>query len=474
MQKISSMYLMRQIVDFNSSPLLQTSRFLVNIIQPLTGKLDSHIKNSFDLKDKLLETHMDSDETMVSFDVEALYPSVPLDLALQLTRSYLYSDLNLEKRTKIPIEAIMKLLYFCVHNTYFIFNNVFYQQISGLPMGASISVILADIVMEFLESYVFDVLLGFRPKAFDRYIDDIFCICKLFQVEIILAALNMAHDSLNFTLERETSGALPFLDIIISKTDSGHLEFTVYRKPTHSGRYLNFFSNNPVSHKRSVVSSLFFRAFRICSNEELLNSELSTIHKDLTSNSYPNKFVTRIEKDCKHKSRLPSQSVISVDEQSRNQRICLPFRQVWSGYTSRICTSLALDLAHKPTNKLRFQFRSPKSKSSAHTNRNAVYKIECSECPSVYIGQSNDVTRRISEHERDIRLGHNNNSALALHANSTGHLINLDGFSIVTNESSQLHRRLIESFCIQRSQEPMNKHPGNLPAIYIQSLKYSS
>ena len=61
------------------------------------------------------------------------------------------------------------------------------------------------------------------------------------------------------------------------------LKFTVSRK--HSGKYLDFKSNNPVAHKNSVMSTLFFRSTEIC-NAESKKVEDDEISKQLKENNY--------------------------------------------------------------------------------------------------------------------------------------------------------------------------------------------
>jgi len=50
------------------------------------------------------------------------------------------------------------------------------------------------------------------------------------------------------------------MDLLIKRSPSGHLLSAVYRKPTHSVRYLNFRSEHPIQHKQSVVKTLLERA----------------------------------------------------------------------------------------------------------------------------------------------------------------------------------------------------------------------
>ena len=45
----------------------------------------------------------------------------------------------------------MELLGFCLHNTYFSFQNKFYEQIEGVAMGSSVSPTVANLYMEYFE-----------------------------------------------------------------------------------------------------------------------------------------------------------------------------------------------------------------------------------------------------------------------------------------------------------------------------------
>ena len=53
---------------------------------------------------------MTEDEVMVSFDVVAVFTSIPVELALQVTRELLQQDVTLSQRANISITIVMKLL----------------------------------------------------------------------------------------------------------------------------------------------------------------------------------------------------------------------------------------------------------------------------------------------------------------------------------------------------------------------------
>ena len=70
------------------------------------------------------------------------------------------------------------------------------------------------------------------------------------------------------TYEMETNHVLNFLDVLVKMEDDGQFVTSVFRKPSHSDRYLHFFSSDhPLCNKISVIETLKFRAFAYCSNE---------------------------------------------------------------------------------------------------------------------------------------------------------------------------------------------------------------
>jgi len=69
--------------------------------------------------------------------------------------------------------------------------------------------------------------------------------------ELILNTFNSFHERLTFTLESSVNNTLNFLDTKII-LDDYRIIFYLHKKPTFSGRYLNFYSH-PVSHKRGII-----------------------------------------------------------------------------------------------------------------------------------------------------------------------------------------------------------------------------
>ena len=108
----------------------------------------SHINNSFEIKNKLKNIHLDNDHVFLSLDVKSLFTKIPIELVCDSIDRQAQS---IVPNYMIPLDVIKNCVYFLYDNTYFTFNNKYYRQIFGTPMGSAISPFFADIVMDDLE-----------------------------------------------------------------------------------------------------------------------------------------------------------------------------------------------------------------------------------------------------------------------------------------------------------------------------------
>ena len=85
-------------------------------------------------------------------------------------------------------------------------------------------------------------------------------------------------------MEKETNGSLPFLDVLITRQPDGTLGHSVYRKPTHTDRYLSARSFHPPLVKSSIQRTLV-QAHNI-SDDQNLKQELQHVKEVLRNDGY--------------------------------------------------------------------------------------------------------------------------------------------------------------------------------------------
>nr|VZH89447.1 unnamed protein product [Spirometra erinaceieuropaei] len=155
--------------------------------------------------------------------------------------------------------------------TYFTFDGTVYEQVKGTPMGSPISGLIAEAVLQQLESLVFR---HHRPKFWARYKDDTFVIIERDRVMEFKEHLNAIFSDIQFTMEEEENNQLAFLDVLVCRKDCSGLKTKVFRKATNTTQVLICNSNHPISYKRSCIRTLSQRVETHCSEPEDKVAEL--------------------------------------------------------------------------------------------------------------------------------------------------------------------------------------------------------
>ena len=165
------------------------------------------------------------------------------------------SDNLLHERTNLIASDVIKCVELCLYSTVFSFNDSLYRQIFGVPMGTCISPVVANIFMEHIER---QALTTFRepPRIWLRYVDDVFCVIKSSVIDDFHHHINSISPNVKFALELEDNNSLAFLDVYVKRTVNSKLWTTIYQKPTHTDRYLQFDSHHPLHHKLTVARTL--------------------------------------------------------------------------------------------------------------------------------------------------------------------------------------------------------------------------
>jgi hypothetical protein len=221
---------------------------------------------------KVVGVHLDTDECLISFDVTALFTSVPVDEVVNIIKDKLMADESLKDRTMLTPDDIALLLDFILKTTYFAYNGRIYQQTYGAAMGSPISPLVANAFMEHLKVQA-PATAAHPPRTWLRYVDDTFVIIEKEYIEELSSHINEFHLSIKFTSELQKDNTLPFLDALVYLDDSNTIQLDIYRKPTHTDHYLNYDSHHPKHQKLGIIKTLFYRCNTIVSEEHKKTAE---------------------------------------------------------------------------------------------------------------------------------------------------------------------------------------------------------
>jgi len=211
--------------------------------------------------------------------------------------------------------------------TYFCANGQFYEQTDGVAMGSPLSPVIANFYMEDFDMKAIKKATH-KPVYWYRYVDNTFVIWPHGQEKLtdFLNHLNGIHNNIQFNMEIEEEGNLPFLDINVYRKVDCSLGHKVYQKPTHTNLYLHQKSHHHPANKHSVLSSLVHRAKTLCDQENLA-PELTFLTNVFKQNGYSHQQIQRA---------IEPATLTNKTEDKPMSTAYLPYTQTTYGRLSRM------------------------------------------------------------------------------------------------------------------------------------------
>ena len=103
---------LRPIVSSTGTATYNTAKELSRILKPLVGSSIHHVQNTRDFVEQLIEVRPKQGECIISYDVAALFTSVPIQPVINIIQQRLANDTELHQRTSMSINQITTLLEF--------------------------------------------------------------------------------------------------------------------------------------------------------------------------------------------------------------------------------------------------------------------------------------------------------------------------------------------------------------------------
>lgn len=242
----------------------------------------------------------------------------------------------------------------------------------------------------------------------------------------------------------------------------------MYHKPTSTRRVITSDSFCPFQYKQAAFHSM---AHRLCSlplSIKHYKHEYEYIKSVADVNGYSENIVDKIIANHAKKVKRKNMSTFFNNKERENEK-----KKVSMSYAPTITTKLkpifnehGMMIVYKNNNKLSDLLGSTKDKKES-LSKSGIYRIQCSECDAVYIGQTKrSVTTRFKEHLKAIELRHTYKSAFAAHAVENRHG-GTDISDVKLLKQISDHRRLDAYECvyIRKTKNTVNLDNGNIESV---------
>ena len=462
---------LRPILSAINSPTYKLSQYMNELLKPFTTN-EYTVRDSFSFATNIQSCC--TSQFMASLDVDSLFTNIPLAETIEICCDLLYRNHAIVDG--LSRQDFKQLLTLATTESFILFNGNYYQQIDGVAMGSPLGPTLANIFLGFNEKkWLDDCPSQIKPSYYRRYVDDIFVLLPdVTRLEEFRSYMSEKHPNINFTSEEESHNSLPFLDVHVRRNNNKYIT-SVYRKPTFSGVYTNYDSFIPASYKSSLLSTLLYRAFSICSSWDRIHTEFETIRSVMLRNGFPVELIDRGITSFLSRLHKPRQS--QQDDKQEPVMIVLPFL---GRYTKLLEKKIKQSLRqHLPDTRVNFIYRAStrlrslfnfKDRIPIYLQSGVVYQFKCSRCNSAYIGETiRHTKRRFCEHmgrsplsgkvmSRQVPSAVNNHSKVCMSP------VRESDFTILCRDSSsEYNLQVKETLFIQRDKPVLNIQGASVP-----------
>jgi hypothetical protein len=416
----------RPVISSVNTPTSKICNFLVKKFREFKRPISRSVKNSLELIEKLKQEEIGEDEMMISFDIEALFPSIPMEEATLLLREWI-CDQDIPDKVVMMVSGLVEI---ALGQRWLQFEDRVLEQMDGTFIGNGLSSIITEVFLGDLEFKMEDK--SWFPRVWYRYVDDVFAIIKRGDADKVVEQLNKRHCAIKFTYEEENNGRLPFLDTIVIRNNN-KLEFDIYRKPTDAPLCIPSDSHHPMVHKLAAFESALFRMHAFPLTTARRNKELDYLLKMAEMNGFDKEVVLKLNEKHERKRKWrdlcrlqPIREEKKRKVKDRNgkdvvKNVVIPYFSPVTGRLQNALKCQSLNVCYKNRGNMKEliggikKIRSPLEKSG-------IYKIVCKNCWKIYYGQTKRRRdEREKEHDRAIRNQTPDLSAVAAHCLEMGH-----------------------------------------------------
>ena len=174
----------------------------------------------------------------------------------------------------------------------------------------------------------------------------------------------------------------------------------IYKKPTHTHRYLNFNSAHSISQKQELAKCLLKRVqSQLNSKQAKKIFETSKIMEVLKKNDYPKWLLKCTVKSLKRKTN----SSLANNKKIKT-RVVLPYVPRYFQSLSKILRNVGILVCSKPHLTLKDTLPKVKDSVKRSSRPGVVYQISGRYCTGINIGKTGRTYKtKLADHKRDLR-----------------------------------------------------------------------
>ncbi len=280
----------RPVVSSCGAPLNRIAEFLDFYLLPEVKKSPAYWKDTADTIRKIEGLVLPDNIIIASIDVVSMFTAVPQEEAYDVAMSTLAKINPTSYDPPMPSLAYMrKILKLVLYRNAFEFNEKFYLQIAGCPMGLKSSPSLCCLVVNKLVHRIMS--MDENIISFHIYMDDSLLTWKgsMKELEEFIMKINELHPSLNFTFTASRD-EIQFLDLVIYKgmrfRTMNILDVRCFTKPTETWCYLDRNSCHSPAVFRGFIKGELIRYARNSNNLDSYEEKKSIFTQKLLSRGY--------------------------------------------------------------------------------------------------------------------------------------------------------------------------------------------
>ncbi len=450
----------RPIVPNIGSPTNRIAWLLSRLLKPLLRHIPAHLDSSRNLMSEIANLTTEDIKQYkypCSLDVVSLYTSIPPhEASCNIIDLIALHGVDISPFEPVDISRLLQAIH---QNVYFTFNGQVYQQVSGLPMGSSVSAIAAITFMHKIESAALYQLGSSFVSTFKRYMDDCFSAVKNEEdADRLLSVFNEQHPNIKFELEKPThNNQLSLLDFTVLFSSTGGATFSFYKKCAKKPIFVHSNSAIPDQQKMAIIRNERHRIQERCTDAHDQSNNQAAFDVILTNHGYSSTTI--------HRSRRP---LIKRRPSQQND----PHREVLYLRTPYVSDSLDYSIRkiyEREGLNVRITHRSHTLRQELNSNKkhaqcsmegcsmrnklcyrkNVVYSMKCSICSAQYVGCT---VRHLHQRVREHLTGPES----AIHGHLQYHVGATWNIEVIASERDIVDLRIAEALHISRRKPALN------------------